>query len=105
MSQPMPFTRPKPATLTKASAFLKLLAHPVRLSMLCNLLHHGEMSASALVAAESARASQSQVAQFLTKMRAEKLVKRRRAGQAVYYRVASPAVAQIITTLANIYCR
>jgi ArsR family transcriptional regulator, virulence genes transcriptional regulator len=103
MSQP--FSRPKPATLAKASAFLKLLAHPVRLSLLCNLLLHGELSASALAAAEASRASQSQVAQFLTRMRTEKLIKRRRDGQTVYYQIASPAVAQMITTLANIYCR
>lgn len=105
MSQPQPFAAPKPATLAKASTFLKLLAHPVRLSLLCNLLRHGELSASALVAAEASRASQSQVAQFLTKMRTEKLIKRRRDGQAVYYQIASPAVAQIIATLSNIYCR
>jgi len=105
MSHPRSKTFPKPATLAKASSFLKLLAHPVRLSLLCNLLHHGEMSAGALVAAEADSASQSQVAQFLTKMRVEKLVKRRRDGQTVYYRIASPAVAQIIATLNNIYCR
>ncbi len=98
-------SRPTPAALAKASALLKLLAHPVRLSLLCNLMHHGELSASALVAAEAPRASQSQVAQFLTKMRTENLIKRRRDGQTVYYRIASPAVAEIITALGNIYCR
>lgn len=93
------------ATLEEASALLKLLSHPVRLSILCHLLHHGSMSVGALVLAERGVASQSQISQFLARMRTEDLVTCRKQGQMVYYRIKSPAISKIIKTLDKIYCK
>ncbi len=101
----MPQAKPDRATIHKASLLLKLLAHPVRLSLLCQLLHHGTLSVGALVEAEKGAASQSQISQFLAKMRAEGLVTCRKEGKTVYYQIESPAVAALIGTLDKIYCR
>lgn len=92
------------AALTQAMGLLKLLSHPVRLSILCNLQHSGEMHVGAIVAAEEGLASQSQVSQFLTKMHAEGLVKRRKVAQTVYYSIKSPQAKKLIQTLYKIYC-
>jgi DNA-binding transcriptional ArsR family regulator len=94
--------KPTRATLTKASTLLKLLAHPVRLSLLCNLLHHGEQSVSALVKMEAGAASQSQISQFLAKMRRSGLVDSHKEGQIVYYAIQSPVVGQMLSTLDSI---
>lgn len=91
--------------LGKATVLLKLLSHPVRLSILCNLLHHGEMSVGDIVTAEGGAAGQSQISQFLAKMRAEQLVKSRKDGQTVYYRIKSPEAEKVVTALYDIYCK
>jgi len=50
------------------------------------------------------QASQSQISQFLAKMRAEKLVKTRRDGQIIYYRLHAPEAQAVIAALYDIYC-
>ncbi len=91
--------------LNDAVGLLKLLSHPVRLSILCNLLHRGEMSVSDIIAAEGGAAGQSQISQFLGKMRAEGLVKTRKEAQTVYYQIASPYAEKVIQALYEIYCK
>lgn len=86
----------------KAVALMKLLAHPVRLSILCNLMHADEMSAGDIVRAEEHRASQSQVSQYLAKLRQDNVVTTRRDGQTIYYRVQGHEVQEIIKTLHNL---
>lgn len=90
--------------LEVAVGLLKQLAHPVRLSILCNLVHKGEMSVTEIVEAEEGAASQSQISQFLGKMRSEGLVETRREAQTVYYRIASPKVKRVVEALYEIYC-
>lgn len=92
------------AKLKDAVALLKLLSHPVRLSILCNLLHNGEMTVSALVAGEGNAVSQSQVSQFLAKMRDEELVECRKSAQNVYYKIKSPEAQHVVKTLYTLYC-
>ena len=94
----------KHAKLNNAVGLLKLLAHPVRLSILCNLLHEGEMSVGEIVNAEKGAASQSQISQFLGKMRSEGLVDYRKEGQTVIYRIASQQAEKVVQALYNIYC-
>lgn len=89
--------------LWQATGLLKLLSHPVRLSILCNLVHHGEMSVGHIVAAECGAASQSQISQFLAKMRREGLVKSRKEAQTVYYTIHSTEAKKIVTTLYKLY--
>lgn len=94
----------KKKKLLKATEILKLLSHPVRLSILCDLIEQGEMNAGDIVAAEGSRASQSQVSQYLAEFRRRKLVKVRKEGQQVFYTIAAPDVKAILKTLHDIYC-
>ncbi|MBI1214412.1 MAG: metalloregulator ArsR/SmtB family transcription factor [Alphaproteobacteria bacterium] len=96
--------KPNKKKLQNAIVLLKQMAHPVRLSILCNLMHAGEMSVAEIVAAEGGAVSQSQISQFLAGMRADGLVKTRRAGQSVYYKLKSPAAEKLIEALYGIYC-
>jgi ArsR family transcriptional regulator, virulence genes transcriptional regulator len=91
--------------LEMAVGLLKQLAHPVRLSILCNLLHQGEMTVSQIVQAEAGAAGQSQISQFLGKMRLEGLVKARKEAQAVYYSLDSPQAKKVVQALYEIYCQ
>ncbi len=95
----------KQKNLGRALGLLKQLSHPVRLSILCNLLHKGEMSVGEIVVAESGAASQSQISQFLAKMRTEDLVKSRKVAQTVYYQISSPQAKKVIQSLYEVYCK
>ncbi len=90
--------------LVNAVTLLKHLSHPVRLSILCNLLHNGEMSVGEIVAAEQGAAGQSQISQFLGKMKSEDLVKVRKEAQTVYYQLKSPEAKKVVQALYDIYC-
>ena len=82
-----------------ASRLLKAMAHDSRLLVLCQLVD-GEMQAGQF----ATRPSQSALSQHLAVLRTEGLVATRRDGQAIFYRLANPAVKAVITTLAGIYC-
>lgn len=82
-----------------ASRLLKAMAHDARLLVLCQLVD-GELQAGQL----ATRLSQSALSQHLAVLRIEGLVATRREGQAIFYRLANPAVAAVIATLASIYC-
>ncbi|MGB4100444.1 MAG: metalloregulator ArsR/SmtB family transcription factor [Alphaproteobacteria bacterium] len=97
--------RHKESGIDDATKLLRLLSHPVRLSILCNLLHNGPMQVNALVRAERGRAGQSQVSQFLGKMRREGLVESKKKGLAVTYSIKSAPARKIISTLYTLYCK
>ncbi|WP_310475677.1 metalloregulator ArsR/SmtB family transcription factor, partial [Sandarakinorhabdus sp.] len=82
-----------------AARLLKAMAHDTRLLVLCQLVD-GEMQAGQL----ATRLSQSALSQHLAVLRTEGLVVTRREGQAIFYRLANPAVKAVITTLAGIFC-
>jgi len=85
----------------KASAFLKGLANPHRLMVLC-LLGDGELSVSALEAALGIR--QPTLSQQLARLRADGLVKTRREGKTIFYRVADERAASMIVILQDMFC-
>jgi len=85
-----------------AARLLKALANEKRLMILCKLIEAGEMNVSAL--GESIGLSQSALSQHLALMREENLVAFRREAQTIFYRIANPAVAQVLATLKSIYC-
>lgn len=91
-------------SLGNAISLLKQLSHPVRLSILCSLLHNGEMSVSQIVEAENGSAGRSQISQFLGKMRADGLVQTRKEAQTVYYTIKSEHAQKLIQTLYELYC-
>ena len=84
-----------------AAGLLAAMANQSRLMILCHLLN-GELTVTEL--AERVRLNQSPLSQHLAKLRALGLVKTRRDGQSIYYRVASPEVEAVLTTLYQLYC-
>lgn len=87
------------ASAASATRLLKAMAHDSRLLVLCQLVE-GERQAGQI----ASRLSQSALSQHLALLRAEGLVATRREGQAIHYRLANPAVAAVIATLAGIFC-
>jgi DNA-binding transcriptional ArsR family regulator len=85
----------------EAAELLTAMANPKRLLILCNLLdaERSVSELSGLVGLE-----QSPLSQHLSKLRALHLVKTRREGQTIYYRLASEAVSRVLATLYEIYC-
>jgi ArsR family transcriptional regulator len=69
----------------------KTLAHPLRLAIL-HVLRDGEKTVNEL--AETVGATQSNVSQHLALMRQRQIVKTRKSGASIYYRVASPKISQ-----------
>ena len=69
----------------------KTLANPLRLAIL-HLLKDGEKTVNEL--AEIVGAGQSNVSQHLALMRQRQIVKTRKVGSTVYYRVSSPKISQ-----------
>lgn len=94
----------KSARLDDAVELMKVLSHPLRLSILCNLIHNGEMTAGDIVAAEAPRFSQSQVSQYLGILREMGYVATRREGQVIWYAIADKNVKKLVETLYGIYC-
>lgn len=85
----------------EAAQLLTAMANPKRLLILCNLLEQ-ERSVSEL--SRIVQLEQSPLSQHLSKLRALGLVKTRRDGQTIYYRLASEPVTQVLSTLYGIYC-
>ncbi len=69
----------------------KTLAHPLRIALL-HILKDGEKTVNELV--DILGASQSNISQHLALMRQRQIVKTRKKGSAVYYRVSSPKISQ-----------
>ena len=86
---------------TRASDMLKLLGHPHRLMVLCEL-KMGEKSVSEL--AKRVRVSQSPLSQHLARMRYEDVVETRRDGQTVYYSLKEGEASLLIESLYEIFC-
>jgi ArsR family transcriptional regulator, virulence genes transcriptional regulator len=86
----------------EAARLLTALANESRLMILCELVG-GERSVGTLV--EAVGLTQSALSQHLAKLRATSIVATRRDGQTIYYRLASEAAGNVMTTLAEIYCR
>lgn len=90
--------------LLDAADVMKVLSHPVRLAILCDLMHDGRMAAGDIVERQAARASQSQVSQYLAEFRRLKYVKAEKKGQNVYYTFSSPLIRSIIKLLYKEFC-
>ncbi len=80
--------------------FLKALGHDGRLTILCHLLS-GPKSVTELENLLSSR--QAVVSQQLARLRLEGLVSARRDGQAIFYSLLDPKVAEVIAVLARLF--
>ena len=85
----------------EASRLLTAMGNPKRLMVLCNMLD-GEKSVGELAAI--ADLSSAALSQHLGKMRALSLVKTRREGQTIYYRLASREARAVLDTLYRLFC-
>lgn len=81
------------------AVYLKLIAHPERLLMLCQM-DEGEASVSELIALSGL--SQSAVSQHLAKLRDEGIVTTRSDAQTRYYRLSDDRMRQIIAALHDV---
>ena len=84
-----------------AAAFLKSVAHPARLMILCMLME-GEKSVGAML--EQLPLSDTATSQHLARMRAEGLVDYRRDHRTLYYYLADPDCKKLIKVLAQKFC-
>ena len=84
-----------------ATDMLKLLGHPDRLMVLCQL-KTGEQSVGQLAA--NLDIKQSPLSQHLARMRHEGVVTSRREAQTIYYSIAAKEVESIVTVLYELYC-
>lgn len=96
---------PSPAEMKQnadaASAFLKNLANPNRLMILC-LLAQGEMCVTDILS--HLDISQTALSQHLARLRTEGIIDYRREHRTLYYFVKNQNVASIISALYDIYC-
>ncbi len=86
---------------TLASNFLKAISHEGRLMILCHLVS-GEKSVTELEDLLSAR--QAAVSQQLSRLRLEGLVVPRRAGKAIYYRLADDRPRRMLEVIYDLFC-
>ncbi|AZQ12744.1 MULTISPECIES: ArsR/SmtB family transcription factor [Shewanella] len=84
-----------------AAKWLKAIANPYRLMILCLLLDN-ELSVTELN--EIVPLSQSALSQHLAVLRAEDLVDTRKSSQLVYYKLKNEQVTDIISILHKRYC-
>lgn len=84
-----------------ASALLKALSHETRLLMLC-MLCEGEKTVTEIE--HFLGIQQAVVSQQLSRLRSDKVVQTRRDGRQIYYRIADPQLAELISVLYKMYC-
>lgn len=92
---------PRPEQLDTASRSLRVIAHPVRLQILCNLITRN-MNVSELI--EETKISQPVLSQHLARLRALDIVSGERRGQQIIYRLADPNYSSIIAAVKHVYC-
>ncbi|QIR13085.1 ArsR/SmtB family transcription factor [Shewanella aestuarii] len=84
-----------------AAKWLKAIANPYRLMILCLLLDK-ELSVTELN--ETVPLSQSALSQHLAVLRSEDLVNTRKSSQVVYYTLKNAEVTEVISILHRRYC-
>lgn len=86
----------------RAAGFLRTVAHPGRLRIVCALME-GELSASQL--ARRARLPAPALSQQAAILHAEGLIGRRRVGRSVLYRLRAPEVKSLAKLLYRLFCK
>jgi DNA-binding HxlR family transcriptional regulator len=86
----------------EVSSLLRSLSHPQRLMILGHLTQ-GEKTVSELQ--DLCEISQSQLSQFLVRMKLEGIVGCVRKGRNCYYSMADKRVSKLVESIHNIFCR
>lgn len=95
-------TQQMQARAEEVSVFLKTMAHPERLMVLCQLIN-GEVSAGYL--SGNSDLSQSAFSQQLRVLRDHGLVKTRKDSQQVFYSIADHRVKQLLEVMQTAFCK
>jgi DNA-binding transcriptional ArsR family regulator len=90
------------ASADRASDFLKSMANPLRLRILCMIID-GERPVGDI--AEELGVRQSAVSQHLALLRKDGLVTPRRDGQTIFYRLADRNVKKVVKLLHDLFCK
>ena len=98
---PVTITEEMPAKAETVANFLKGLANPHRLLILCALAN-GERSVSDLI--EETGIAQTSMSQHLAKLREQNLVSTRKDAQSVFYRVSDPKALELLALLHDLFC-
>lgn len=85
-----------------AAAFLKGIASPYRLMILCQL-SEGEKNVTELM--DATGIAQTSMSQHLSKLRQEGIVDYRRDHRTLYYTITNPAVFEIMQVLYDTFCK
>jgi DNA-binding transcriptional ArsR family regulator len=85
----------------EVSSFMKAIAHPQRLMILCYLTESEKNVGEILQLCDI---SQSQLSQFLNRMQREKLLKVRKKGQFSFYSIADKNLVKLIIAMQKIFC-
>ncbi len=80
---------------------LKLMAHPLRMRVLCRIAQ-GECTVGEIV--DQCEAPQPAVSQILAKMKSEGLVHARRDGKFIHYSIQDPRVGKLMKSFKKIFC-
>ncbi len=89
------------ASAERAARFLKSIANGVRLKVLCKLMD-GEKPAGEL--SRELGISQANLSQHLIWLKNEGLVRNRRAGTVIFYRLAGTRVEPLMNVLYSMFC-
>ncbi len=84
------------------SNLLKAISHPQRLMLLCHL-QESEKTVGELV--ELCEISQSQISQFLARLKAERILGSRKEGQYSYYFIIHEDILKIMKSLNKIFSK
>ena len=87
--------------IIKAAHLLKVLSHPIRLKIICQLGHE-EKTVQQLI--DSVGTTQSNVSQHLSIMREKKVLKFRKNAPQVFYKVSEKTAIDLVQLLKQIYC-
>lgn len=98
----MTLTNDLAAKADKVAGFLKGLANPHRLLVLCELAN-GERSVSALI--EATGIAPTSMSQHLSKMKDEGIVNYRREHRTLYYFIEHKAAMEIMNVLYENFCK
>lgn len=101
-SKALPLVKALKPRARAAAGFLKGLASPHRLLILC-LLAEGEKNVSTLMQATGI--AQTSMSQHLGKLKQEGIVTCRRQHRELYYSIISPPVLEIMSILYKTYCK
>jgi DNA-binding transcriptional ArsR family regulator len=93
--------RPMQRRAKEAAMLMKVLAHPVRLMVLCRLLER-EHSVSEI--GRHCRLSASALSQHLALLRSKGVVRTRRQSQHIHYSVVKGPAVEVIQALYRVYC-